>query len=309
MRLRNRNTEADYPAAPAAPGTAVVAPVRRFGNSWATVPLRVFLAAAFLFAGYAKLTYPGFLDPHASFGFRSAVVSAKQGTPIGGLMGPLGDHTSLFGHITAYAEIAIGLGLLVGLLTRLASLGGMVLTGLIVLSINWPSVKQYTGSGGWFTSVDLAFIAALSVFLLGGAGPLSFDRGISAVRARRAARDDGEPAYRDADAELEASRSRLRGDAALGGAAGSSVAAAGGAPGRVGEPDRLPEHPTEQLPSVPPAAGSSDSSSTSGRREVVHDLEHGPDSDNAGSHAAESDSLWGPGRTSGGQSGRADTQP
>ena len=101
--------------------------------------------------------------------------AAKHGTPIGGLLGPLTDHPSLFGHITAFAEIAIGLGLLVGLLTRLAALGGMVLTALIVLSIDWGGVKQYTGSSGWFTSVDLAVAAALSVFLLGGAGPFSLD--------------------------------------------------------------------------------------------------------------------------------------
>ena len=305
MRVRSRKTDGDYPAAPVAPGSLPAPPVRRFANSWATVPMRIFLAAAFLFAGYAKLTYPGYLDPKASFGFRSAVLSAKSGTPLGGLMGTLGDHTSLFGHITAFAELAIGLGLLVGLLTRLAALGGMVLTGLIVLSINWPSVKQYTGSGGWFTSVDLAFVAALSVFLLGGAGPLSFDGAISALRTRRNARDDGEPAYRDAYAELEASRRRLRGDAGSPTASGAPAAVGAPTPGRVGEPDRLPEHPTEQLPTVPPAYGGS-----TGRREIVHDLDHADDSGTEGTSGRDADpeSMWGPSRPSGGQAGRADTQ-
>jgi thiosulfate dehydrogenase (quinone) large subunit len=179
-------------------------------NSWPVLPMRVFLAALFLFAGYAKLSYPGFFDPSSPSGLKASVDAVKHGTPIGAALGPLSNHPSLFGHITAYAEIAIGLGLLVGLLTRLAALGGMVLTTLIVLSIDWGGVKQYTGSSGWFTSVDLAVAVALSVFLLGGAGPLSLDWLIARTRARRRARDDDEPGFRDHD--LEDSRRRLQGE-------------------------------------------------------------------------------------------------
>ena len=187
---------------------------RRFANGWAVVPLRLFFAAVFLFGAFAKLTYPGFFDPNASFGFHSAVQSAKDAhAPLSGLMGPMVTHTSTFGHLAAYAELAIGLGLLVGLLTRLAALGGMLLTGMIVLSVNWTSVKEYTGNGGWFTSVDLAAIAALSVFLLGGAGPFSIDAGIGALRRRRRARRDAmEPSFNDHAEDLEDSRRRLRGD-------------------------------------------------------------------------------------------------
>jgi thiosulfate dehydrogenase [quinone] large subunit len=179
-------------------------------NSWPVLPMRVFLAALFLFAGYAKLSYPGFFDPSSPSGLKASVDAVKHGTPIGAALGPLSDHPSLFGHVTAYAELAIGLGLLVGLLTRLAALGGMVLTTLIVLSIDWGGVKQYTGSSGWFTSVDLAVAVALSVFLLGGAGPLSLDWLIARTRARRRAREDDEPGFRDND--LEDSRRRLQGE-------------------------------------------------------------------------------------------------
>lgn len=182
----------------------------RRGNSWAVVPLRLFLAAVFLFAGYAKLVYPGFFDPNSPTGLKASVDAAKTGTPIGAALGPLSDHPSLFGHITAFAEIAIGLGLLVGLLTRVAALGGVVLTAMIVLSINWGGVKQYTGSSGWFTSVDLAIAAGLSIFLLGGAGPLSLDWLISRARARHNARHDDEIGFRDS--ELEDSRRRLQGE-------------------------------------------------------------------------------------------------
>jgi thiosulfate dehydrogenase [quinone] large subunit len=232
------------------PATSAVKP-RRFSNSWATVPLRIFLAALFLFASYAKLTYPGFFDPKASFGFHSAVQNAKDGnTPLSSLMGPLVDHSSLFGHVTAFAELAIGLGLLVGLLTRIAALGGIVLAASIVLSINWPEVKQYTGNGGWFTSVDLAVIAALSVFVLGGAGPLSLDGGISALRARRNARQDAaEPSFINREEDLEDSRRRLRGEP------GQGWTQDPGQETRQGwtqdpEPARTPDEQTAQLPDL-----------------------------------------------------------
>jgi thiosulfate dehydrogenase [quinone] large subunit len=175
------------------------------------------MASMFLFASYAKLTYPGFLDPHSSFGFHSAVESAKQGnTPLGFMLGPMVDHTSFFGHLTAFAELAIGLGLLFGAVTRVAAGGGMLLTATIALTINWPEIKQYTGNGGWFTSVDLLSIAALSVFLLGGPGPLSIDATFWAWlkrrQAQRRARDEAEARFGYSEADLEDSRRRLRGE-------------------------------------------------------------------------------------------------
>ena len=183
---------------------------RRYANGWPVIPMRVFLAALFAFAGYAKLSYPRFFDPNSPSGLKASVDAVKHGTPIGSVLGPLSDHPSVYGHITAYAEIAIGLGLLVGLLTRIAALGGMVLTALIVLSIDWGGVKEYTGSSGWYTSVDLAVAAALSVFLLGGAGPLSLDALYLYRRNKRRARDDADPSFRDS--ELEDSRRRLQGE-------------------------------------------------------------------------------------------------
>src|SRR3954468_4506414 len=176
-----------YPARDGYPagGRYDTAPASRWrANGWPVVPLRLFLAALFGFAGYAKFSYPRFFDADSPNGFKSAVDAAKDGTPLGSLLTPLADNPSLFGHLTAYAEIAIGLGLLVGLLTRFAALGGMVLTTMIVLSINWGGVKEYTGSSGWFTSAEIAIAAALSVFLLGGPGPFALDNLFIRARER-----------------------------------------------------------------------------------------------------------------------------
>ncbi len=212
---------------------------RRRANGWPVLPMRIFLAALFMFAGYAKLAYPGFFNPKSFTGLKASVDAVKHGTPLGGALRPLSDHPSLFGHITAFAEIAIGLGLLVGLLTRIAALGGMILTIMIALSINWGGIKEYTGSSGWFTSVDLAVAAALSVFLIGGADPISLDALIGRYRAKRSARDDSEPGFRHN--EFEDSRRRLQGDPE--GYAAERYPATG---------SYSPEQDTQQLP-VPPA--------------------------------------------------------
>lgn len=242
--------------------------VRRRANGWPVLPMRVFLAALFLFAGYAKLVYPGFLDPKSTTGFKASVDAVKHGTPVGGALGPLSDHASLFGHLTAFAEIAIGLGLLVGLLTRIAALGGMVLTILIALSINWGGIKQYTGSSGWFTSVDFAVAAALSVFLIGGADPFSLDALIWRSRLKRNARDDDEPGFRDN--EFEDSRRRLQGEPASYSRPEQDEPATysrpeHGGPERGGQQQggQQPDHATEQLPTV----ADSNSLWNSGRRD------------------------------------------
>ena len=210
-RGRTRRRSDDEPADRADPAVAGTGSTSRWrANGWPVVPVRLYLAALFGFAGYAKLSYPNFFDPDSPNGFKAAVAAAKDGTPIGGLLGPLADHPSVFGHLTAYAEIAIGLGLLVGLLTRFAALGGMVLTTMILLSIDWGGVREYTGSSGWFTSVDLMVAVALSAFLLGGPGPFALDNLFVRARDRQRARDDAEPGFRDS--EFEDSRRRLQGE-------------------------------------------------------------------------------------------------
>ena len=117
-----------------------------------------------------------------------------------------------------------------------------------MLSIDWGGVKEYTGSSGWFTSVDLAVAAALSVFVLGGSDALSLDNLLWRRRLRHAARDDGEPGFRDN--ELDDSRRRLQGEHPS-----SEYPMAADQP-RTGYPagysDAGGEQRTEQLPEVEP---------------------------------------------------------
>ncbi len=298
MRI-GRKRSVDEPAGRAEPagrtergsrtGPPVRDPRRIRANGWPVLPLRLFLAALFCFAGYAKLTYPGFFDPDSTLGFKAAVDAAREGTPIGGLLGPLADRPSLFGHITAYAEIAIGLGLLVGLMTRIAALAGMVLTTMILLSISWGGVKEYTGSSGWFTAVDLALAAALSIFLLGGPGPLALDNLFIRARERQEARDDAEPGFRESD--LDDSRRRLRGEPAPAAAATAQLPAAGGY-GTTDRDDR--DHPGGGATSYRPVDPSG-----SGLRAAEHGgsyRAHPQDEEYRDDPEPEPNSLWTQGR-------------
>jgi hypothetical protein len=123
----------------------------------------------------------------------------------------------------------------------------MVLMAMIVLSIDWVGVKEYTGSSGWFTSVDLAVAAGLSVFLLGGADPFSLDALFWRTRQRRRAAEDAEPGFRDN--ELAESRARLRGQP---------------------DPDQpYPDQPTDRLPAV-----EENSLWNTGRPERAEPVEH-----------------------------------
>ncbi|HEX8079617.1 MAG TPA: DoxX family protein [Jatrophihabitans sp.] len=243
-----RMRSADEPAVRTEP---VRDPRRIRANGWPVLPLRLFLGALFCFAGYAKFSYPGFFDEGSRNGFQSAARAASEGTPLSGLMSPLVDNPSVFGHITAISEIAIGLGLIVGLLTRIAALAGMVLVTSILLSVNWTGVKEYTGSSGWFTAVDLAIAAALSIFLLGGSGPLALDNLFIRARDRQRARDEAEPSFRDSD--IDDSRRRLQGDPAYGAAgATTQMPVAGGY--RDGDRDDL-DHPGRDRPGDRGATG------------------------------------------------------
>jgi thiosulfate dehydrogenase [quinone] large subunit len=146
------------------------------------------------------------------------------------LLGPVADHTFAFGLLIAFAEIAVGIGIALGLLTRVAALGGMVLALSLWLTVSW-------GAEPWYTSADLVYLFAFTPLLLAGAGVWSLDAWLDAVKARRP--DTGEDRFRRA--VLIAGAAVLGGALAAGATlfrrsssartAGSSASGAGTAPG------------------------------------------------------------------------------
>lgn len=141
------------------------------------LPLRAFLAVAYLYAGLSKIADPAFLDPAAPASMRQSVLAVRASSPIGGLLGPVADHSFAFGLLMAAGEVAVGLGLLAGLFTRLASLGGMVLALSLFLTVSWNATP-------WYTGADIGYVFAFTPLLLAGRTPLSLDAWLAGARRR-----------------------------------------------------------------------------------------------------------------------------
>lgn len=141
------------------------------------LPLRGFLAVVFLYGGIYKIADRRFLEGSSPQSMHASVVAAQQNSPIGDLLGPVADHSYAFGLLMAFAELAVGLGLLLGLLTRIAAAGGMLLALSLWLTVSWQAEP-------WFTSADVVYLFAFTPLLLGGAGALSLDAWLARARER-----------------------------------------------------------------------------------------------------------------------------
>ncbi len=143
--------------------------------AWIMLPLRGFLAFVFLYAGISKIADRTFLDGSSPTSIHAQVLAVKNSSPIGGLLGPVADHSFAFGLIMAFAELAVGLGVLLGLFTRVAAVGGMLLALSLWLTVSWQA-------NPWYTSADLVYLFAFTPVLLGGAPVLSLDAWLSQAR-------------------------------------------------------------------------------------------------------------------------------
>ncbi len=151
---------------------------------YALLPLRAFLGFTFLFAGLQKLANPGFFDANNSASIQAQLVAASTHSPIGFLVSHLVEHATFIGVVVALGEVAIGIGTILGLWTRIAALGGMALSIGLFLTVSFHANPYYTGS-------DLVFAFAWIPFIMAGAGThLSWDARIS----RKVAQERNEPA-------------------------------------------------------------------------------------------------------------------
>jgi len=158
-------------------------PRRAYLAEYALLPLRAFLGFTFIFAGLQKLANPGFLDANNPASIQAQIVGSASRSPIGSLVGHLGEHAAILGVLIALGEVAIGAGLVVGLWTRIAALGGMALSFGLFLTVSFHASPFYTGS-------DIVFFFAFIPFVIAGAGThFSLD----AVIARRVAQRHGLP--------------------------------------------------------------------------------------------------------------------
>lgn len=145
---------------------------------WLILPLRLFLGMTFGYAGLQKLANPTYLDPHN----RSSVVGQMQvlqhSSPIGPLLSLSLHAPTLVGLLIAFGELGIGIGVLLGLWSRLAALAGMLLSLTFFLTVSWATTPYYYGS-------DIVFLFAWSVIAAFGTGDVLSVDGWLRARARR----------------------------------------------------------------------------------------------------------------------------
>jgi thiosulfate dehydrogenase [quinone] large subunit len=156
------------------------APVRAWVLAeWALVPLRLFLGVTFVYAGLQKLANPNFFDSRSPISIHSQLIGAARVSPVHSLLTPLIGHATLVGLAIAFGEIAVGVGALLGLWTRVAALGGLILSLSLFLTVSFHASPYFMGA-------DIVFFFAWIPFIVAGGGSrLSLDGFIANTAAKR----------------------------------------------------------------------------------------------------------------------------
>lgn len=144
---------------------------------WALMPLRLFLGFTFFYAGLQKLANPQFLNGTSPISIHAQLVGATHSSPIHGLIVHLVPVSSTVGVVIAVGEVAIGSGILLGWLTRVAAVAGMALSFGLFLTVSFHSSPYFTGS-------DIVFFFAWTPLVLAGAaGAPALDTWLAARRS------------------------------------------------------------------------------------------------------------------------------
>ncbi len=128
----------------------------------------------FCFAGLQKLANPNFFNANSPSSIQAQLIASIRVSPLHDLLGHLLRFAVPIGVVIALAEVAVGLGTLLGLWTRLAASGGLVLAFTLFLTVSFHSSPYYTGA-------DIVFVFAWIPLILAGSGAvLSLDALIAA---------------------------------------------------------------------------------------------------------------------------------
>lgn len=140
---------------------------------YALLPLRIFLGVTFIYAGLDKLTDPTFFAANGTL--TTMLHSVHDAAAIPGLIDLALKSPAGFGYAIALGELAVGLGTLFGLLSRIAAVAGALISLSLWLTVSWSSTPYYYGN-------DLAYLIAWLPLVLAGAPYLSLDAWITLRR-------------------------------------------------------------------------------------------------------------------------------
>jgi thiosulfate dehydrogenase [quinone] large subunit len=119
---------------------------QRITTGLALLPVRLFLGVTFVYAGYQKLSDPGFLHPGSATYIGTQLHAFANGTPGGFLLRWFAiPQPRVAGVGVALAEIVIGLLTLAGVLTRAAAAAGLALNLVLFLTASWTTTPYFLG--------------------------------------------------------------------------------------------------------------------------------------------------------------------
>lgn len=156
-------------------------PWRDAAGRFALLPLRIFLGVTFVYAGLDKLTSDTFFTDSAPGSLVNILNGVKTSAAVPALIDLALKNPHAFGYAIALGEVAVGLGTLLGLLTRLAALGGALISLSLWLTVSWATHPYYYGN-------DLVYLMAWLPLVLAGAPLLSVDAVIAGARNRNRSR-------------------------------------------------------------------------------------------------------------------------
>lgn len=148
---------------------------RESAARYALLPLRVFLGVTFIYAGIDKLTSSSFLKDSGAGSVGDLMRSVRDSSAIPALVDLALKSPTGFGYAIAFGELAVGIGILIGLLARVAAVGGALISLSLWLTVSWSADPYYYGN-------DLPYLMAWLPLILAGAGVFSVD---AALRDRR----------------------------------------------------------------------------------------------------------------------------
>ena len=170
--------------------------------AYSTVPLRFFLGITFVYAGLQKIADPGFLSPGSTTYIGTQLQAFAVHSPIGFLVDSLAlPAPALAGVGVIGAELAIGVGVLLGIATRLAAIGGAVINFVFLLTASWTVQPYFLGSDGIYAVAWITLAMVGDQGILTAAPYLMRQLGLAAESARPPAYD---PARRRLLVELGA---------------------------------------------------------------------------------------------------------
>ncbi|MFD6285788.1 DoxX family protein [Streptomyces sp. NPDC060205] len=145
---------------------------------YALLPLRVFLGVTFIYAGLDKLTDSAFMSDSGAGSIGDMMRAVRDSSAIPALIDLSLKNPVGFGYAIAFGELAVGIGTLIGLLARLAAVGGALISLSLWLTMSWAADPYYYGN-------DLPYLMAWLPLVLAGAGVFSVDAALRSRRRRR----------------------------------------------------------------------------------------------------------------------------